>query len=40
MTDDDLITFNAGTHGTALRMRLVDYESLVHPQILDFSWEP
>jgi Ala-tRNA(Pro) deacylase len=29
------ITFNAGTHVDAIRMRYCDYEELVHPQILD-----
>ena len=38
MTEDEKITFNAGTHRTALRMRFKDYEDLVHPRVVDFSW--
>ena len=38
MTEDEKITFNAGTHRTAVRMRFKDYEDLVHPQVVDFSW--
>lgn len=38
MIEDDEITFNAGTHRTALRMRFRDYRNLVHPEVLDFSW--
>ena len=40
MIEDYEITFNAGTHRTALRMRLDDYKKLVHPKVLEFSWGP
>jgi len=40
MTEDDQITFNAGNHQTAVRMAFRDFERLVHPKVVDLSWEP
>lgn len=37
LTGDEFITFNAGTHDSAIRMRLSDYMRLVEPEVLDFS---
>jgi Ala-tRNA(Pro) deacylase len=38
MTEDEQITFNGGTHRTAVRMRFQDYERLVRPRVVDFAW--
>ncbi len=32
---DEFITFNAGSHEQAIRMRFADYERLVHPVLVD-----
>ena len=32
---DEIITFNAGTHEEALRMRFADYERVVRPVLID-----
>jgi Ala-tRNA(Pro) deacylase len=37
LAEDDRITFNAGTHEEAVRMRYRDYETLVHPHVADIS---
>jgi Ala-tRNA(Pro) deacylase len=37
LAEDFLITFNAGTHEDALRMRYSDYEKLIHPVIMNFT---
>lgn len=37
MVGDEHITFNAGTHEEAIRMRFADWENLVKPRILDLS---
>jgi len=37
LTEDERITFNAGTHEDAMRMRYRDYETLVHPRVADIS---
>jgi len=34
---NELITFNAGTHTSAIRMRYADFEQLVAPQEITFS---
>ena len=34
----EYITFKAGTHADAIRMRYSDFEDLVHPQILDMVY--
>jgi Ala-tRNA(Pro) deacylase len=34
---DPLITFNAGTHEEVIRMRYADFETLVHPVIMNFT---
>lgn len=33
LAEDETITFNAGTHRDAIRMRYADYERLVHPNV-------
>jgi len=35
---DDHITFQGGSHETAVRMLMADYRSLVEPKVLDFSY--
>jgi Ala-tRNA(Pro) deacylase len=40
LAHDRYITFNGGTHHEAVRMRYADFERLVRPTILDFSWAP
>jgi Ala-tRNA(Pro) deacylase len=37
ITQDRLITFNAGTHEDAVRMLYSDYEKLAQPQSIDFT---
>jgi Ala-tRNA(Pro) deacylase len=37
LTVDEYITFNAGSHDDALRMRYEDYERLVHPTVMDIA---
>ena len=37
LTSDEYITFNAGTHDDAVRMRYEDYERLVHPTVMDMA---
>ena len=35
LASDEMITFNAGTHEEALRVRFADYERVVHPVLVD-----
>ena len=35
---DDHITFQAGTHDKAIRMSMDDYQKLVKPKVLEFSY--
>lgn len=35
---DDHITFQAGTHKKAVRMRMDDYRKLVQPKVLEFGY--
>jgi Ala-tRNA(Pro) deacylase len=35
---DDHIMFQAGTHDTAIRMSMKDYQTLVKPKLLEFSY--
>jgi len=35
---DDHILFQAGTHKKAIRMSMADYQKLVEPKVLDFSF--
>jgi Ala-tRNA(Pro) deacylase len=35
---DDHITFQAGTHDKAIRMSMDDYQRLVKPKVLEFSY--
>ncbi|UCE86958.1 MAG: YbaK/EbsC family protein [Deltaproteobacteria bacterium] len=37
MMGDEHITFNAGTHEDAIRLRMDDYQRLVQPQVMDLS---
>lgn len=37
LTEDDDISFNAGTHTELIRMAYADFERLVHPKVLAFS---
>ncbi|MDZ7290702.1 MAG: YbaK/EbsC family protein [candidate division KSB1 bacterium] len=37
ITEDQLITFNAGTHEDVVRMRYNDYEKLVQPVVMNFT---
>lgn len=37
MVEDSHVTFNAGTHAGAIRMRFLDFANLVKPSLLDFS---
>ena len=39
LRDDQMITFNAGTHEDAVRMLYRDYETLAHPIVIDFTSE-
>lgn len=36
--EDQFITFNAGTHHEAVRMRYVDFERLIDHTLLDLCW--
>lgn len=38
LENDEYITFNAGTHHEAVRMRYADFQRLVKPQVLDLTW--
>lgn len=38
LADDEFITFNAGSHHEAVRMRYLDFEELVKPTVLDLTW--
>lgn len=37
LTGDEYITFNAGTHEDAIRMKYQDYVDMVRPRVIDFS---
>ena len=37
LTQDQEITFNAGSHTEAIQMAYADFERLVHPKIVSFS---
>ena len=39
LAQDEYITFNAGTHDDAIRMRYADYERIVHPTLADLVQE-
>ena len=38
LENDDYITFQAGTHEKAIRISMDDYQKLVEPQVLEFSY--
>ncbi len=38
LLQDDFIVFQAGKHDQAVKLNLRDYEELVHPRILSFSY--
>ncbi|NIR50879.1 YbaK/EbsC family protein [candidate division KSB1 bacterium] len=37
LTEDNMITFNAGTHEDVIRMMYDDFEKLVNPKVLDMT---
>jgi Ala-tRNA(Pro) deacylase len=37
MTADERITFNAGSHEDAIRLRMADYQRLVQPRVIDLA---
>jgi Ala-tRNA(Pro) deacylase len=37
LTEDPLITFNAGTHEEVVRMRYSDYAELIRPVVMNFT---
>jgi Ala-tRNA(Pro) deacylase len=39
LTEDDEIAFNAGTHNELVKMHYKDFERLVQPKILKFSFK-
>jgi Ala-tRNA(Pro) deacylase len=39
LTEDDEIAFNAGTHTELIRMDYKDFERLVRPKIMEFSYQ-
>jgi Ala-tRNA(Pro) deacylase len=39
LTEDDEIAFNGCSHSTLIRMSYKDFESLVKPKVLDFSFQ-
>lgn len=39
LTEDDEISFNAGTHTELYKMSYEDYERLVNPKVFTFSWK-
>ena len=39
LVEDELITFNAGSHEQAVRMRWSDYEKMVRPRVADLTYE-
>lgn len=40
LTTNETITFNAGTHHEAIRMRYADFERLAEPVLLELAWVP
>lgn len=38
LTEDEEIAFNAGTHTELIKMNYKDFEKLVHPKIVEFSY--
>ncbi|MBN1987219.1 MAG: YbaK/EbsC family protein [Prolixibacteraceae bacterium] len=39
LAEDEMIAFNAGTHTEMIKMKYKDFERLVQPRILKFSWK-
>lgn len=39
LAEDETITFNAGNHQEAIRMRYQDFERLVRPEVLPIAWQ-
>lgn len=39
LVEDNLITFNAGTHEEVVRMRYSDYAKLARPTVMNFTFE-
>jgi len=40
LTEDDEIAFNAGSHTELIRVAYKDFERLVKPKVLEFSFKP
>ncbi len=40
LAEDEEIVFNAGTHREAIRMKEADFERLVKPTVVDFTYVP
>ena len=38
LTEDEEIAFNAGTHTELIKMSYKDFERLVHPKVIEFSY--
>lgn len=39
LAEDETIAFNAGTHTELIQMQYADFQKLVQPQVLKFSWK-
>ena len=39
LTEDKQIVFNAGTHTELIKMSYEDFDRLVQPKVLKFSWK-
>jgi Ala-tRNA(Pro) deacylase len=37
LTENDEIAFNAGSHTEVIRMKVHDFERLVHPKVVSFT---
>ncbi len=40
LAEDDEIAFNAGSHTELIRIAYKDFERLVKPKVLEFSFKP
>ncbi len=40
LAEDDEIAFNAGSHTELIRITYKDFERLVKPKVLEFSFKP
>ena len=39
LSQDTYLVCQAGTHDQAIQLNLADYEEVVHPRIMDFSYQ-